>query len=141
MDGLDFGEFQLFSAYIGGDRATLMTKWRWTQSAANRSLGQIPVNREKYREFSQDQDHRWWVSPVFTRRFSSVPFSVVHKNRDFFDRIRELLGIEQGIRMRNRDSNLKPYGRYMSPVFRQLPEPLVRDADFSSKWRVPHWNQ
>ena len=42
-----------------------------------------------------------------------------------FDRIRELLGIEQGIRMRNRESNFKPYGRYMSPIFRQLPEPLV----------------
>ena len=24
-------------------------------------------------------------------------------------------------------------------VFRQLPEPLVRDADSSSKWKVPHW--
>ena len=33
------------------------TKWRWTQSRANRSLRLFPDNSEKYREFS-----RFWSS-------------------------------------------------------------------------------
>jgi hypothetical protein len=38
-----FREFQLFSACIGGDGAMLKTKWRWVQSGANRSPGQISL--------------------------------------------------------------------------------------------------
>jgi hypothetical protein len=34
MDKPGFGEFQLFSACVDGDGATLMTKWRWMQSRA-----------------------------------------------------------------------------------------------------------
>src|SRR5260370_22393167 len=33
-----FGEFRLFSACVGGDGATLATKWRWMLSRANCSL-------------------------------------------------------------------------------------------------------
>jgi hypothetical protein len=33
----------------------LQTVWRWSQSPANSSLPEIPVNREIYREF-------WWLS-------------------------------------------------------------------------------
>lgn len=51
MDNLGFGEFQLFYACVGGDGATLMIKWRWVQSVANRSPRLIPDNREKYRDF------------------------------------------------------------------------------------------
>jgi hypothetical protein len=51
MDRPDFEEFQLFSAYIGGNQAMLTTKWRWMQSRANCSLRLIPDIREKYRNF------------------------------------------------------------------------------------------
>jgi hypothetical protein len=42
-------------------------------------------------------------------RVASIPSSPPKKNRDYFGCIRVFSGIEQGIRMRNRDSNLKPY--------------------------------
>jgi hypothetical protein len=36
---------------LGANWAHKRTIWRWAQSGANRSLGTIPDNREKYRDF------------------------------------------------------------------------------------------
>ena len=58
-----FGPSLLHLQVIKIENRTGKTKWRWMQSAANRSLGQIPINSENYSEFSQDEDRLWFAAP------------------------------------------------------------------------------
>jgi hypothetical protein len=43
------GRFSIFKLLIINN----LTRWRWTESAANRSLDQFPANREEYREICE----------------------------------------------------------------------------------------